>query len=290
MKTKWLGAKDSRVTSLARARLLGAVATVAFVFLLSTNASFAQGLMGTDASKRKGEKAPNPTLQVARPLNTKPDSSSLGGDGLSACNQMEVKSFGLRSPGGKNLVQFDKCYRGRAHNVCLSRALSIMMASLWRDYGKLVETNYPSIASTSGVCAFKLSQLSDDFETSKAFHARYKALVEGYDERLRCTDLALKSLEKVALPDLPNVEKIVKSMAEELKSDVAQFAKERQAAEELLAKVTESQKTLEVQSDVHRAMCMTPDGVDGEPRGHARSQDAFLQTKEPVALESTRRP
>jgi hypothetical protein len=290
MKVKWLRAEGSRVTSLARcARLLGAGATVAFV-LLSTNASLAQGLLATDASKPKGEKAPNPKLLAARPLNTKPESSSLGGEGVSACNQTEVKSFGLRSPGGKNLVQFDKCYRGRAHNVCLSKALSVMMASLQRDYEKLVETNYPSIASTSGVCAFKLSQLSDDFETSKAFHARYKALVEGYDERLRCTDLVLKSLEKVALPDLPNVEKIVKSMAEELKSDVAQFAKERQAAEELLAKVTESQKTLEVQSDVHRAMCMTPDGVDGEPRGHARSQDAFLQTKEPVALEGARRP
>jgi hypothetical protein len=289
MKVKWLRAKDSRVTSLARCtHLLGAVATVAFV-LLSANASLAQGLLGTDGSKPKAEKAPNPKLLAARPLNTKSDSSSLGGEGLSACNQTEVKSFGLRSPGGKNLVQFDKCYRGRAHNVCLSRALSVMMASLQRDYEKLVETNYPSIASTSGVCAFKLSRLSDDFETSKAFYVRYKALVEGYDERLRCTDLVLKSLEKVALPDLPNLEKIVKSMAEELKSDVAQFAKERQAAEELLTKVTESQKTLEVQSDVHRAMCMAPDGGDGEPRGQARSQDAFLQRNEPVALEGARR-
>jgi hypothetical protein len=130
--------------------------------------------------------------------------------------------------------------QGRAHNVCLSRALSATLANLQRDYEKLVETNYPAIASTSGVCAFKLSQLSDDFETSKSFHARYKILMEGYDERLRCTDLVLKSLEKVTLPDLPNVEKTVKSMAEELKNDVAQFAKERQVADELLAKVTES--------------------------------------------------
>jgi hypothetical protein len=286
MKTKWLRLKDSRIASLTScAHLLGAVATIAFV-LLSTNASLAQGQLATDASKMKSEKAPNPISVAARPLNTKPDSSSFGGEGLSACNQTEAKSFGLRSPGGKPLVQFDKCYRGRAHNVCLSKALSVMMASLRRDYEKLVETNYPSIASTSGVCAFKISQLSDDFETSKAFHARYKALVEGYDERLRCTDLVLKSLEKVALPDLPNVEKIVKSMAEDLKSDVAQFAKERQAADELLAKVTESQKTLEVQSDVHRAMCMAPDGVGEELRDQARSKDAHLQGAEPVVLRN----
>jgi predicted DNA-binding antitoxin AbrB/MazE fold protein len=76
----------------------------------------------------------------------------------------------------------------------------------------------------------------------------------------------LKSLEKVTLPDLPNVEKTVKSMAEELKNDVAQFAKERQVADELLAKVTESQKTLEVQSDVHRAMCITADAGPAQER------------------------
>jgi len=286
MKITWLRAKDARIISAANfANRLGAVATVAFV-LLSANASLAQGQLGTDASKAKSEKAPNPISVAARLLNTKPDNSNFGGEGLSACNQTEVKSLVLRSPGGKNLVQFDKCYKGRAHNVCLSRVLSVIMAGLQRDYEKLVETNYPSIASTSGVCAFKIGQLSDDFETSKAFHARYRALVEGYDERLRCTDLVLKSLEKVALPDLPNVEKIVKSMAEDLKSDVAQFAKERQAADALLAKVTESQKTLEVQSDVHRAMCVTPDGVDGEPRRQARSQDAFLQGGEPVLLRN----
>ena len=282
MKINWLRAKDVRIPRWPNCpQLLGAVATVAFL-ALNMNASLAQGQLAIDASKTKNGKAPNPISVAARPLNTKPDGSSFGGEELSACNQTEVKSLGLRSPGGKNLVQFDKCYRGRAHNVCLSRTLSDTMASLQRDYEKLVATNYPSIESTSGVCAFKISQLSDDFETSKAFHARYKALVAGYDERLRCTDLVLKSLEKVALPDLPNVEKTVKSMADELKKDVAQFAKERQEADELLAKVTESQKTLEVQSDVHRAMCMTPE----ESRGQVRSQDAFLQGGEPVVLRN----
>ena len=135
---------------------------------------------------------------------------------------MEAKPLGLRSPGGKHLVQFDKCYRGRLHNVCLAKALSVMFSSLQRDYEKLVETNYPAITSTSAVCAFKLSQMSDDFETGKAFYARYKALVAGYDERFKCTNLVLKSLERATFPDLPNVEKTVKSMADELKSDAAQ--------------------------------------------------------------------
>jgi hypothetical protein len=191
--------------------------------------------------------------------NGKPDSSKLGSDGLGACNQMEAKPHGLRAPGGKSLVQFDKCYRGRLHNVCLAKALSVMIANMRHDYEKLVETNYPSIASASAVCAFKLSQLSDDFETGRAFHARYKALVDGYAERLKCTDLVLKALEKAAFPDLPNIEKTVKTMADDLKNDVAQFAKERQVADELLAKVADAQKALEVQMDVHRAMCMTAD-------------------------------
>ena len=37
------------------------------------------------------------------------------------------------------------------------------------------------------------------------------------------------------------------------------FAKERQAADELLARITDAQKALEVHSDVHRAMCVTAD-------------------------------
>ena len=179
---------------------------------------------------------------------------------------MEAKQLGLRSPGGKNLVQFDKCYRGRLHNVCLAKALSVMSSSLQRDYEKLVETAYPSIASASAVCAFKLSQMSDDLETGKAFYARYKALVDGYDERLKCTDVLLKALEKATFPDLPNVEKTVKSMADELKNDAAQFAKERQAADELLAKITDAQKALEVHGDVHRAMCITADAGPAQER------------------------
>lgn len=178
-------------------------------------------------------------------------------DGIAYCNQMEAKPLGLKSPGGKSLVSFDKCYRGRLHNHCLAKALSVMFSSLQQDYDKLIETNYPSITSTSSVCSFTAGQLSQDLETSKAFANRYKALVTGYDERLKCTDLVMKSLEKASFPDMPNIEKTVKTMADELKSDVAGFSKERQAADELLAKVTEAHKALEVHSDVHRAMCIT---------------------------------
>jgi hypothetical protein len=262
MKIKWLRVKRfPPVTSSAScALLLVAMGTFA---LASANASVAQGLMANyqDTAKPTREKAPKQIL--LNPSRIKPDSSKLGND---SCNQMEAKQLGLRSPGGKSLVQFDKCYKGRLHNVCLAKALSVMSSSLQRDYEKLVETNYPSIASASAVCAFKLSQMSDDLETSKAFYARYKALIDGYDERLKCTDLLLKALEKATFPDLPNVEKTVKSMADELKNDVAQFANERQAADELLAKITDAQKALEVHSDVHRAMCITADAGPAQER------------------------
>jgi hypothetical protein len=260
MKIKWIRAKRflSRRSPASRAVLLFALATAA-VSLASANASLAQILPGTFEDPTKPKKSPISLAARQNPAQIKPDSAKLGSEGLSSCNQMEAKQLGLRSPGGKSLVQFDKCYRGRLHNVCLAKALSVMISSLQRDYEKLVETNYPSIASASAVCAFKLSQLSDDFETSKAFNARYKALIDGYDERLKCTDLVLKALEKATFPDLPNIEKTVKTMADELKNDVAQFAKERQGADELLVKITDAQKALEVHMDVHRAMCITAD-------------------------------
>jgi len=240
------------------ALLLVAVGTFAFS-CASAKASLAQGLLAAyeDANKPKLGKAPK--LILLNPSHSEPNSSKLGSGGLSSCNRMEAKPLGLRSPGGKHLVQFDKCYRGRLHSVCLAKALSMMSSSLQRDYEKLVEANYPAIASTRAVCAFKLSQMSDDFEISKAFHARYKALLAGYDERSKCLNLVLKSLERATFPDLPNVEKTVKSMADELKNDGAEVAKERQATDELLARITDAQKALEVHSDVHRAMCVTAD-------------------------------
>ena len=252
--------RSPSVTSSAGCVLL-LVAATAVLSLASASASLAQGLPAGYESATKQKREANQASLAARQgaSNGKPDSSKLGSDGLGICNQMEAKPHGLRAPGGKSLVQFDKCYRGRLHNVCLAKALSVMIASMRHDYEKLVETNYPSIASASAVCAFKLHQLSDDFETGKAFHARYKGLVDGYAERLKCTDLVLKALEKAAFPDLPNIDKTVRTMADELKNDVAQFANERQAADELLAKVVDAQKALEVQMDVHRAMCMSAD-------------------------------
>lgn len=254
MKINRLCAKRSSPVASSASRILLVAAAVAATSLLAgATGSQAQGLQGTSA--------PKPLVLAARqnPAQTKPEISKPGNEGLGYCNQMEAKPLGLRSPGGKNLVQFDKCYRGRLHNVCLAKALSVMIASLQQDYEKLVETNYPAIASTSAVCSFAFSKLSDDFETAKAFNARYKALVDGYDERLKCTDLVFKALDKATFPDLPNIEKTVKTMADELKTDVAQFSKERQTADELLGKITEAQKALEVHQDVHRAMCITAD-------------------------------
>lgn len=255
MKIKRLSARRASPVASSASRALLVAAAVAAGVLVGATGLQAQGLPGSS------EKAAKPLVLAARqtPAQSKPETAKPGNEGLSYCNQMEAKPLGLRSPGGKNLVQFDKCYRGRLHNVCLAKALSVMTASLQQDYEKLVETNYPAISSTSAVCAFALSKLSDDFETAKAFNARYKALVDGYDERLKCTDLVFKSLEKATFPDLPNIEKTVKTMADELKTDVAQFSKERQSADELLAKVTEAQKALEVHQDVHRAMCITAD-------------------------------
>ena len=262
MKIKRLRAKRSSsvASSASGGLLLIAAATVAFS-LASAKAAQAQGFLGIydNPNKPKLIKAPKSNSASADQdvSQAKPDGSKTGSEGLSYCNQIEAKPLGLKSPGGKNLVQFDKCYRGRLHNVCLAKALSTMNSNLQRDYEKLVATNYASITSTSGVCAFTLSQLSEDFELAKAFNSRFKALIDGYDERLKCTDLVLKSLEKVSFPDLPNTEKTVKTMADELKNDIAQFGKERQAVDELLAKITDANKALEVQSDVHRAMCIT---------------------------------
>ena len=139
MKIKWLRAKRSPpLTSSASCALLLVAMGIGAFSLASANTSLAQGLLANyqDATKPTREKAPK--LILLNPSRTKPDGSKLGNEGLSSCNQMEAKPLGLRSPGGKSLVQFDKCYRGRLHNICLAKALSGMISSLQHDYEKLV--------------------------------------------------------------------------------------------------------------------------------------------------------
>jgi hypothetical protein len=55
-------------------------------------------------------------------------------------------------------------------------------------------------------------------------------------------------------------------MADELKKRRGAIREERQAADELLAKITDAQKALEVLSDVHRAMCITADAGPAQER------------------------
>jgi len=235
-----------------------AVAGALVLTIAMVGAASAQGLMGLDSGTPK-KRSPITTGSIPKTVAAEDKTASNANDGLAFCNQMEAKPLSLKSPNGKNVVQFDKCYRGRLHNVCLAKALTVMITSLQKDYAKLVQTDYPSVNSTAGVCAFSAPQLASDLDTAKAFSARYKALVSGYEERLKCTDTVLKSLEKASYPDMPNVELAVKTMADELKNDIAGFSKERQAADELMAKIGEAQKALEVHGDIHRAMCFTAD-------------------------------
>ena len=234
-----------------------AVALVAFVAY--AGAAQAQGILGLDSPAQKKYNRPPITTGALPKTGAEEKAATNVSDGLAFCNQMEAKQLSLKSPNGKNVVQFDKCYRGRLHNVCLAKALTVMITSLQKDYDQLVQTNYPAVNSTAGVCAFSASQLASDLETARAFQARFKSLISGYEERLKCTDTTLKLLEKASFPELPNVEQAVKTMADELKSDIASFAKERQTADELMAKVGEAQKALEVHTDIHRAMCFTAD-------------------------------
>lgn len=235
-----------------------AAAAVVACFAVTGPAS-AQSILGLDGPAQKKYTRPLTTGALPKTGGPEEKQATNVNDGLAFCNQMETKQLSLKSPNGKNVVQFDKCYRGRLHNVCLAKALTVMISSLQKDYDHLVQTNYPAVNSTAGVCGFSYTQLTSDLETARAFGARFKALISGYDERLKCTDTVMKSLEKASFPDMPNVEQAVKTMSDELKGDIASFAKERQTADELMAKVGEAQKALEVHTDIHRAMCFTAD-------------------------------
>jgi hypothetical protein len=74
------------------------------------------------------------------------------GQALAACNQDAAVQETFTLPGLKGEVTLDRCYKGRAHLICVFTALSTEAKSLTDSYRKIVDANYPELNSVDGVC------------------------------------------------------------------------------------------------------------------------------------------
>src|ERR1700720_4061745 len=73
------------------------------------------------------------------------DKTSVLGQALAACNQDVAAQEALTLPGLKGEVTLDRCYKGRAHLICVVTALGAEAKSLTSAYTNIVDANYPDI-------------------------------------------------------------------------------------------------------------------------------------------------
>jgi hypothetical protein len=123
-----------------------------------------------------------PTAPLPSPTN---DKTSALGRALAACNQdTEKEAFTL--PGLKDEVTLDRCYKGRAHLICVFTALSTEAKSLTGTYTKIVDAKYPDLNTVDGVCQINAQTLAADIAGSEDFAKRFKELKSQYEAATKC--------------------------------------------------------------------------------------------------------
>jgi hypothetical protein len=104
---------------------------------------------GTNPPQRTNTAPDTTSVAVSSPAI---DKASALGQALAACNQETAVQETITLPGLKGEVTLDRCYKGRAHLICVFTALSTEAKSLTDSYSKIVDANYPELNTVDGVC------------------------------------------------------------------------------------------------------------------------------------------
>jgi hypothetical protein len=126
---------------------------------------------------------------VALP-NPATDKTSALGQALAACTQNEAVQETFALPGLNGEITLDRCYKGRAHLICVFTALSTEAKSLTSTYTKIVDANYPDLNTVDGVCTLNPETLASDIAGSEDFAKRFKELKSQYEAATKCAAYA----------------------------------------------------------------------------------------------------
>src|ERR1700719_4114606 len=132
----------SKAFSLARLIVVCGL-SVAVVALVSDKAR-RQDAQGSLTQRYVVPQKPNPAVPLVSPTV---ESTSALGQALAACEKDAAVQDAFALPGLKNEVTLDRCYKGRAHLVCVFNALIAEAKSLTDSYTKVVDAKYPDINS-----------------------------------------------------------------------------------------------------------------------------------------------
>jgi hypothetical protein len=163
----------SKAVSLARLIVVCGVFTA--VVALVPDKARSQDAQGRLTQRFGVQQRPRP-VPVPAPASPTVESTSALGQALAACEKDAAVQDTFALPGLKNEVTLDRCYKGRAHLVCVFNALIAEAKSLTDSYTKVVDAKYPDISSVDGICKLNREALTNDITGSEDFTERFAVL------------------------------------------------------------------------------------------------------------------
>jgi hypothetical protein len=184
------------------------------------------------------------------------DNTSALGQALAACNQGAAVQEAFTLPGLKGEVTLDRCYKGRAHLICVFTALSTEAKSLTDSYSKIVDANYPELTTVDGVCKLSPEILASHIAGSEDFAKRFKELKSQYGAATNCAGNVEQAFKNVTLADMTQAPEVLKSMIASIEGDVATTSKVHEQISNLAERMELSNKAMKTVTKIYHAMCL----------------------------------
>jgi hypothetical protein len=211
-------------------------------------------LVSDTASAQRTNTIPDtPTAAPASPTN---DKASALGQALAACNQGVAVQEAFTLPGLKGEVTLDRCYKGRAHLICVFTALSSEAKSLTGTYTRIVDAKYPDLNTVEGVCKVSQQTLATDITGTEDFAKRFKELKSQYEAATKCVGNVEQAFKDASLAGLTKAPEVAQSMTASIDGDVAKTSKVYEQISDLSTKMEAANKALKMVTKLHHAMCM----------------------------------
>jgi len=221
------------------------------------------------APPRRAATTPQQTEPATRVVAPSPDIASALGQALAACNQDAAIQEPFALPGLKGEVTLDRCYKGRAHLICIFTALTTEATSLRKAYTKIVDAKYPDLTTVEGVCKINSDTLTSDLGGSEDFAKRFKELKSQYEAATKCAANVEQAFKDVSLADLTKAPEVLQSMTASLDGDVAKLSKTQDQISDLATKMELSNKAMKDVIKIHRAMCVKEKAVGQSSTEHS---------------------
>jgi hypothetical protein len=184
------------------------------------------------------------------------DKTSALGQPLALCNQDAAVQETFTLPGLKGEVTLDRCYKGRAHLICVFTALGKEAQSLTDTYTKIVDAKYPDLNSVDdGICKLNPETLASHSVGSEDFAKRFKELKSQYEVAINCAGNVEQAFKDATLTEMTQPPEIIKSMAASVDSDIAKTSEVHKQVSDLAEKMELSKKAMKTVTKIHHALC-----------------------------------